>query len=276
MKLPVAPTAVRGTLQEIAASERAGKPLVVGGARELAGVLRRELGRGASPGAVRGDDAPEGAAVLVYVLGGDPRPEDEEALVRARRARVPIVGVVAGPAAEDLAVPNVLATDLVRVPAGEGFPLGAIARAVAARLGEDGAPLAGSVPLLRDAVRDRLVETFARRDGIVGAAVFVGGADLPLLVLNEIRLVLRLAQTYGLGTDARDRLPELVGVVAAGLGLREAARALHERLPVPRWAVQGAVAYAGTRVLGEVASLRLERVGGAVRRRPAGVSPGAP
>ena len=281
MNLPVAPTALRGMLNEIAVSGRERRPLVVGGARELAGVLRRELGRGAQPGAVSGGDAPEGAAVLVYVLGGEPRPEDEEALRRARRARVPIIGVVAGPATQDLSVPHVLATDLVRVPAGEGFPLGAIARAIADRLGEDGAPLAASVPLLRRAVGVRLVETFALRNAIVGAAVFLARADLPLLALNEVRLVLRLSQAYGLGTDARERLPELAAVVAAGFGLRETSRGLIETLRVPRFAVQAAVAYAGTRVLGEAASLRLARAGvpradGSVRQRPVGVSPAAP
>ena len=74
-------------------SAGAAKPLVVGGARELAAVLRRELARGAKPGAVRTDDAPEGAAVLVYVLGHEPTPDDVAALSRARRARVPIVAL---------------------------------------------------------------------------------------------------------------------------------------------------------------------------------------
>jgi uncharacterized protein (DUF697 family) len=233
----------------------AGAPLAVGGARELAPVLRRELGRGAAPGGIRSDDAPEGAAVLVYVLAHEPSPEDEAALQRARRARVPIVAVAG---ARGLAVPFVLATDVVPVSPGEGFPLERIARVVAARLGEDAAPLAAKVPLLRRAVGRQLVADFSRRNGVLGAAVFVGGADLPVLTLNQARLLLRLEQAYGLEIDPRERLPELAATLGGGLGLRAAARRLVEHAPVARWAIQGAVAYLGTRALGEAAVVRLE------------------
>ncbi len=257
MRLPVRLGALRALVKEVSAG--GGKPLVVGGARELAGVLRRELGRDAKPGAVRADDAPEGAAVLVYVLGHEPMPDDVAQLERARRARVPIVAVTGR---DEVAIPNVLATDVVRVGAGEGFPLEAIARVLAARLGEDAAPLAGRVPLLRGAVCEQLVAACARRNGVIGAAVFVPGADLPALALNQLRLVLRLEQAYGLEIDLRERLPELAATLGAGLGLRALARQLLDRLPVAGWAVQGAVAYAGTRVLGDAAIRRLEAAPG--------------
>jgi uncharacterized protein (DUF697 family) len=250
--LPIRFSALRALLKEVAVSSGDEKPLVVGGARELAGVLRRELGREAAPGAVRGADDPRGGAVYVHVAGGD---ADEEALKRARRARVPIVAV----AGDDVeAVPYVLATDLVRLRAGEGFPLDAIAEAVARRLGEDAAPLAGRVPVLRRAVADGLFPTFARRNGVVGAAVFVPGADMPILALNEVRLVLRLHQAYGLEVDPRERLPELAATMGASFGLRAVARELLDLVPFAGWALKGAVAYAGTRALGEAAIRRLE------------------
>ena len=277
--LPVRLGVLRALLKEIAVSGRDEKPLVVGGARELAAVLRRELGGGASPGGVRAGDSPEGAAVLVYVLGHAPTEDDEAALARARRARVPIVAVTGH---DEAAIPHVLATDVVRVGAGEGFPVDRIARTIAARLGEDGAPLAARVPGLRRAVADQLVASFSRRNGIVGAAVFIPGADLPLLTLNELRLLLRLEQAYGLEIDLRERLPELAATIGAGFGLRALARELLELVPpgtakrgpgllagrrrlgrrrfqpVAGWAVKGGVAYAGTRALGEAAIQRLE------------------
>ena len=46
-------------------------------------------------------------------------------------------------------VPYVLAEDMVRVPPGQGFPVDAIARAVARRLGENGTALAAKLPVLR-------------------------------------------------------------------------------------------------------------------------------
>ena len=255
MPLPVRPGALRALVKEVSSSAR--KPLVVGGARSLADVLRRELGRGAKPGAVRPDDEPKGGAVYVYVLAGAPTADDDEpALKRARRARVPIVAIVAG--APDVSIPYVLATDVVRLEAGEGFPLETIAGVIAARLGEDGAPVAAGVPLLRRAVCERLIAAFARRNGLIGAAVFLPGVDLPVLTLNELRLLLRLEQAYGLEPDPRARLPEIAATVGAGFGLRAAARELLDLVPVAGWAVKGAVAYAGTRALGEAALRRLE------------------
>jgi uncharacterized protein (DUF697 family) len=260
MSLPVRLGVLRALVKEV--SVDASKPLAVGGARELAAVLRRELGRDAAAGAVRPDDEPRDAAVYVHVLGGSTTGEDEDALKRARRARVPIVAVVTGPVAEVLTIPFVLATDVVRVPAGEGFPLAAIAKAIAGRLGEDAAPLAGRVPALRRAVADQLVGSFARRNGILAAATFVPGTDMPVLTLNELRLVLRLEQAHGLAADLRERLPEVAGVVGAGFGFRALARRFMEVAPVPGWAVQGAVAYAGTRALGEAALRRVEAAPG--------------
>ena len=179
-----------------------------------------------------------------------------------------------------------LATDVVRVGAGEGFPLDAIARAIASRLGEEGAPLAARVPLLREAVCDALISSFARKNGILGAAVFVPGADLPLLTLNQARLVLRIAQAHG-EEVGQERLPELAATLAAGLGLRALAREALDRFPLRRrtsrrlrpragsvgptpgvpvagWLLKGIVAYGGTKALGEAAVRRF-----AATRQPA-------
>jgi uncharacterized protein (DUF697 family) len=255
--LPVSIGALRGLIKELQVSARDGKPLAVGGARELASVLRRELARGAKPGAIRQVDEPRGAAVFVYVLGHAPTPEDEQALKRARRARVPIVAVVAG-SIGDVTIPYVLATDVVPVHAGEGFPVDAIARVIASRLGEEGAPLAARLPVLRRAVADVLVASFSRKCGVVAAAVFIPGADLPVLALHQVRMLLRIEQAYGLDSDPRERAPELLATVVAGLGLRAVARQLVGVVPVAGWAVKGAVAYAGTRALGQAAIARLE------------------
>jgi uncharacterized protein (DUF697 family) len=258
MALPVSVGALRALVKEVQVSARTEEPLAVGGARELAAVLRRELGRDAKPGAIRRDDEPDGAAVLVYVLAHEPSAEDERALKRARRARVPIVAIAVGRVAEDVPIPFVLATDVVRVGAGEGFPVEKIAQVLAARLGEEGAALAARVPVLRRAVCRQLVARFARKNGIFAAAVFVPGVDLPVLALNQVRMLLRLEQAYGLEIDARERAPELLATVAAGLGLRALARELLAAVPVAGWAVKGAVAYGGTRALGEAAVRRLE------------------
>jgi uncharacterized protein (DUF697 family) len=255
MSLPVRLSVLRALVEEVSAADTG--PLVVSGARELAPVLRRELALNAAAGAVPESDDPSGAAVVLHVLAGAPTAEDEEALKRARRARVPVLVVATAPLPDDVTLPYVLATDVVPVPAGASFPLEEIAAAVAARLGEEAAPLAARVPVLRRAVADRIVATFSRRSGGVAAAVFVPGADLPVIALNQVRMLLRLEQAYGLEID-RDRVPEVLATVGAGFGLRALARELLDLVPGPGWLVKGAVAYGGTRALGEAALRRLE------------------
>ena len=106
--------------------------------------------------------------------------------------------------------------------------------------------------VLRPAVCKHLIAGYSRRNALVAAAVFVPGVDLPVLTLNQIRLVLWIAVAYGEEID-RQRALELTGVVGAGFGFRAAARELLDFVPVAGWAVKGAVAYTGTRAIGEAA-----------------------
>ena len=188
---------------------------------------------------------------MVYVLGDVVTKEDERVLKLAHRARVPSIVVAAGREAPSR-IPFVLATDVVRVEPGHGFPVDEIARAVADKLGEKATSLARRLPVLRPAVCAHLINSFARKNGLIGAAVFIPGVDLPVLTLNQIRMVLRICAAYGLEIDAQ-RAPELIATVGAGLGFRAVARELLDFVPVLGWAVKGAVAYAGTRALGEAA-----------------------
>lgn len=235
------PLAVLSVVRELRRGGGDPRPLSVAGARELVPLLARELRAGGEASAVV-EQQLENVAVVVWV--GEP---DEDELRRADRAGVPIVAVT-----EADSVPYVLATDLVRVPPGQGFPIREIADAVARRLGEDGTSLAARLPALRESVCDHLIATFARRNGAIGAAVFVPGVDMPLLTLNQVRLVLRIALAHGQEIDNRRGL-ELLGVLGAGFGFRAVARELLDLVPVAGWALKGAVAYGGTRAVGEAA-----------------------
>jgi uncharacterized protein (DUF697 family) len=246
MALPIGIGAVRGLLKEVAVSAGDERPIAVSGA--LAEVLAKELARGGAGGAVRVTPDPAGAALLVHVLGRGVTGTDEAALKQAHRGRVPIVAV----AEDDLRVPYVLATDVVRLRSGEGFPVAAVAAKIAHKLGENGTALAARLPVLRGPVCAELVESFARKNGILGAAIFVPGADLPVMTLNQ--LVLRIAAAHGQQID-RERLPEVLAAVGAGFGFRAIARELLDVVPVAGWLVKGAVAYTGTHAVGE-ASIR--------------------
>jgi len=242
-KTKLGPLSVMSLVRELRRGSGDPRPLAVAGARELVPLLARELRAGGDAAAVV-EGLSDDAALLIWI--GAP---DEAALQRASRAGVPIIAVT-----EAESVPYVLATDLVRVPPGAGFPVEEIARAVARRLGEDSTSLAARLPVLRGPVCEELILAFSKRNGLIAAAVFIPGVDMPVLTVNQIRLVLRIGLAFGEELD-RARGLELLGVVGAGLGFRAVARELLEVIPVAGWAVKGAVAYTGTRAVGEAALL---------------------
>src|SRR5215210_607468 len=250
-KLPLAPLAVFSLLRELRDSATHGKPLVLGGARSLVEALHRELVRDGDATAVREASlgALDGAAALVYVLAGHPTEEDERALRAADVAGTPIV--VIGPDPRT-AIPFVYATDVLPLRPGEGFPLDELARLLGSKLDEDATSLGRRLPVLRKGIADALIAKVSRRNAILGAAIFIPGADFPVLTINQLRLVLRLAALHGRELDAQ-RAPEILGVIAGGLGLRAVARQALSVVPVAGWAVKGGVAYMGTRALGEAA-----------------------
>jgi uncharacterized protein (DUF697 family) len=241
------PLAVVSVLRELRRGAGDSRPLAVDGAKELVPILARELRAGGESSAVREGGGFQGAAALVWVGA-----VDEDVLRAATRAKVPIVAV-----SDQDVVPYVLAEDVVRVPPGKGFPIEEIATKVARALGDRGTSLAARLPVLRPAVCEHLISSTSRKNAAIAAAVFVPGVDLPLLTMNQIRLVLRIALAYGEELD-QNRALELVGVVGAGYGFRTLAREALDFVPVAGWLVKGAVAYGGTRAVGTAAIKLLE------------------
>jgi len=255
MAAKLSPFAVWGLVKELRVAAADTRPLMISG--PLAAQLEKELARGGAPGAVRIGGRVEDAALLVRVLAGAPSEEDLKELRAAKRARVPVVVVQTGTELFD--VPYVLATDVVMCAPGSGFPVEAIARAVAARLGESGTGVAARLPVVREPLSEALIEKFSRQNAIAAAVIFVPGAHFPVLTLNQIRLVLRLGAAHGVEVD-QDRWPEVLATFGAGLGFRAVARQLLGAVPVAGWVVKGSVAYAGTRAVGEAAHRYFHRV----------------
>ncbi len=257
------PTLILSLVRELRTGSGDARPLVVAGVPALVPTLARELRRGGEASAVQENGSPEHAAALVYLLEGRPSEADLASMRAASKADVPVIAVTE---AADRSLPYVLATDIVRVKPGAGFPLDEIAEALARRLGESGTALAARLPSVRQAVCEQLIRSFSRTNGLVGAAAFVPGVDMPVLTLNQVRLVLRIALAHGQEVDA-SRALELLAVVGGGLGFRALARELLGAVPVAGWALKGAIAYTGTRTIGE-AALRYFGAGAAVAKRP--------
>ena len=221
-------------------------PLLVTGV--LAEALARELRAGGDASLVRTDGDPAHAAAVIRVVAGAATPEDERVLRAATRALVPSVVVQTGePSAP---IPYVLATDVVDCEPGKGFPVDRIAYALAAALRQDGAALAGSLPVLREAVQTRRIE-----DGAVAAGVLAvaggGAARLPVLALAQARILSDITTAGGARRlEAQRAVAEAVApALAASFGAGLAARALVRRLPVRTRLVDGVVAAGVTYVL---------------------------
>jgi uncharacterized protein (DUF697 family) len=268
-RLPLHPAAVWGIVKEVKATAEDFRPLLVGGAPEPARKLREALVAGGDEQAVRDISGREptsydfeGGALLVWCVEGDrPSAADEHAFRLADRKDVDVLCILggggAGPA-ED--IPYVLATDVVRVAPGAEIPLDAVTERIAERADEKGYSLAAKLPVLRPAVCEAIVRRFSRQNGILGAAIFIPGADFPVLTLNQVRMVFRIAAAYGEEID-RERAVELLAVLGAGLGFRAVARQALGVVPVAGWAVKGGIAYAATRALGEAAIAYFEHGG---------------
>jgi uncharacterized protein (DUF697 family) len=273
VRFPIRPLAIWGIAREIRTATEDVEPLVVAGAPETARRLIEALGTDAQPAFLLDLSGREptreevvGANVLIYAIEGeDPTEEDVSVLRLADRHDVDPVSVhVRERPKEARDIPYVLATDVVAVAPGEELPIERITRRIAARVGDDGYLVAARVPALRRPICEHIVRHFARQNGVLAAAIFIPGADFPVLMLNQIRMVLRIAAAHGEEIGARRAL-ELLPLLGAGLGMREVARQAVGFIPVLGWAIQGGIALAGTRALGEAAIVYFDAL---TSRRP--------
>jgi uncharacterized protein (DUF697 family) len=118
-------------------------------------------------------------------------------------------------------------------------------------------PLAKGYPPFRRAVCEELIRKNARQNAVVGALP-IPGADMPVMTANQARMVLNIAAAYGEELSL-DRARELLGVLAAGFGLRALARQAVKLVPFGGWAAAAAIGYAGTVAMGRATMLYFER-----------------
>lgn len=273
-RLPLHPGAVYGVIKEIKSAAEDLHPIVVAGAAEPAGRIVEALAEDGDSNALRDLSGREvtrydlqGAGLLIYAIEGDSASqEDEQVLKLADRNDVEVICVLAGTDRHPLDVPFVPANNVIPVPAEQAVPVDRLTELIAALADENGYGLAARLPVLRPAVVAAIVRRFSRQNGVLGVAIFVPGADFPVLTLNQLRMLFRIAAAYGEEID-RERLPEVLAVVGAGLGFRTVAREALGFIPALGWAVKGGIAYAGTRALGKAAVAYFEQGGaGAIAR----------
>lgn len=128
--------------------------------------------------------------------------------------------------------------------------------------------LARRFPLFREPAVEYLIKEASRVNGQIAMLSAIPGvipvasaflppaavADIVLLTKNQILLLLKIAAALGLSYRTRDRLKEIVPVVAGAMGWRSLAREFVGIVPGGVGVlVKGAIAYAGTYVVGRSA-----------------------
>lgn len=118
-------------------------------------------------------------------------------------------------------------------------------------------PLARGYTVLRRAACEEIVRHNARQNAVIGVLP-IPGADMPAITANQGRMVLNIAAAHGEELTL-ERARELLGVLAAGFGLRAVGRQVVKLVPIAGWAASGVIGYTGTLAMGRAAILYFER-----------------
>jgi uncharacterized protein (DUF697 family) len=118
--------------------------------------------------------------------------------------------------------------------------------------GHDLVALGRRYPALRTYAARRVVNRSAGQNALIGLLVFLPGADMPAMTLNQMKMWLNLAGVYGQKVDA-DRAIELAGVVGLGFGFRAVARKVSGLVPGFGWLYKALVGYGATIAMGAIA-----------------------
>jgi uncharacterized protein (DUF697 family) len=205
----------------------------------------------------------KGYSLVVLVV----RPErDTPEALRApaavtRGAGVPLLAVLLDGGRADagrwVASDVFFAQEVAVLHPGEPLAGSEVAASMAGLAHEHAIALAARLPALRPAVVNRVIQSAARQNGVVGAVIFIPGADMPVMTVNQIRMVLQIAAAYGERVGL-ERAIEILSVIGIGFGLRTIAREALDFVPGPGWVFKGGFGYTATVALGKAAARYFE------------------
>lgn len=270
-KLPVSPMKVASLVGEVKDLAQGPDRLLVLGTdaaavEKVRGALTGDAGRDPGPGATiesmvlgEGADFPAEAfadAVATDIVVASMQELTNglgERLSELSRAGKPVVVVLKEAPGIEVTFPGVGAHRVVGMSMDGMPPADVLAEAVVEAAGDQAVVLAARLPALRDEACRQVIRKTARQNTIIGVLFIIPGADMPVMTINEARMVLRLATAHG-ETVGTERALELLSVVGAGFGMRAIARQALDFLPGPGWVIKGAMAWSGTRAMGGAAS----------------------
>ena len=139
----------------------------------------------------------------------------------------------------------------------------ALAAWCVARLPEIRIGLGAAFPFMRRAIALDLTLQTSLENAVIAAVFFLPGADLPVLTLNQCKLLYQIAVINEVPIK-RERLADAAVVVAAAFGLRGLTRFVLGRLGPLGWLVRGTISLGATLAVGHVAQMLYSRGGGIV------------
>ncbi len=142
--------------------------------------------------------------------------------------------------------------DVVDVDVLAERPLDALSRWIAVNAPAKRVAMACALPFMRMSLATELSSKTALQNAGVGIVFIMPGADMPVITLNQAKLVLQIAGIYDQPLD-QSRIMEIAAVVAGAFGFRALARELSDAVPGLGWGIKGAVAYTGTLAMGKAA-----------------------
>lgn len=107
-------------------------------------------------------------------------------------------------------------------------------------------------PFVRRPLSTDAVNATAIQNAGVGLVVFIPGADMPIMTLNQAKMLLQIAAAYGEPLNV-DRVKELAAVIGGGFACRAVARQIVAFVPALGWIVKAAIGYTGTVAIGRAA-----------------------
>lgn len=177
--------------------------------------------------------------------------EGETFFAQTPQQAAEILGLDGGGSAD--AAPTGVPLDcIVAVELGGAEPLGELGAWIAGNAPQARLALARHFEFCRRPVALELTRRAALLNAGVGALIMIPGADMPVITMNQAKMVLQIAGLYGQPLDM-GRMREVLAVVAGAFGLRAVARELADAVPGLGWGVKGAVAYSGTIAMGKAA-----------------------
>ena len=120
--------------------------------------------------------------------------------------------------------------------------------------------LALSFPFVRRPLSLEAVSATSLQNAGIGLVLFIPGADMPLMTLNQAKMLLQIAAAYGEPMSAA-RAKELAAIVGGAFACRSVARQVAGAVPAIGCAVKAGVGYAGTKAMGLAAVEYFERGG---------------